>query len=141
VIFDPHCITGADLQAMDRAHRMGQAKDVNVHRFIAKGTIEGTEYLRQMAKQQHANIDVDGSTAERRTFDGYKPDETNKGWCVCGGGTEIEVGELWGLRNLIEDSVDKERTLDLLGPGAHSAGGSYYIKRIPLSPGTSLSLT
>jgi len=63
VIFDPHCITGADLQAMDRAHRMGQAKDVNVHRFIAKGTIEGTEYLRQMAKQQHANIAVDGSTA------------------------------------------------------------------------------
>ena len=30
----------ADLQAMDRAHRIGQKKVVNVYRLITKGTLE-----------------------------------------------------------------------------------------------------
>ena len=29
-----------DLQAMDRAHRLGQKKTVNVYRLITRGTIE-----------------------------------------------------------------------------------------------------
>ena len=29
-----------DLQAMDRAHRLGQKKVVNVYRLIRKGTLE-----------------------------------------------------------------------------------------------------
>jgi TATA-binding protein-associated factor len=29
-----------DLQAMDRAHRLGQRKVVNVYRLITKGTLE-----------------------------------------------------------------------------------------------------
>ena len=29
-----------DLQAMDRAHRIGQKKVVNVYRLITKGTLE-----------------------------------------------------------------------------------------------------
>ena len=29
-----------DLQAMDRAHRLGQKKVVNVYRLISKGTLE-----------------------------------------------------------------------------------------------------
>ena len=33
-------ITAADLQAMDRAHRIGQKKVVNVYRLITKGTLE-----------------------------------------------------------------------------------------------------
>ena len=30
----------ADLQAMDRAHRLGQKKVVNVFRLISRGTLE-----------------------------------------------------------------------------------------------------
>ena len=35
-----HVNVGAPLQAMDRAHRIGQKKVVNVYRLITKGTLE-----------------------------------------------------------------------------------------------------
>jgi len=40
-----------DQQAMDRAHRLGQTKQVTVYRMITKGTIEERILLR--AKQKH----------------------------------------------------------------------------------------
>ena len=41
VIFMEHdWNSSADLQAMDRAHRIGQKKVVNVYRLITRGTLE-----------------------------------------------------------------------------------------------------
>ena len=40
-----------DLQAQDRAYRIGQQRDVYVYRFISVGTIEENIYMRQIYKQ------------------------------------------------------------------------------------------
>jgi len=40
-----------DMQAQDRAYRMGQKRHVEVYRLCAKGTIEEAIYLRQLYKQ------------------------------------------------------------------------------------------
>ena len=47
IIFDPNWNPARDLQAQDRAYRMGQRREVNVYRFISAGTIEEKLYARQ----------------------------------------------------------------------------------------------
>lgn len=40
ILFDPWWNPMVERQAMDRAHRIGQTKSVNVHKLVTKGTIE-----------------------------------------------------------------------------------------------------
>jgi DNA excision repair protein ERCC-6-like 2 len=86
VIFDPHWNPSWDLQAQDRAYRIGQVRDVDVFRLVSAGTIEEIVYARQIYKQQQANIGYNAST-ERRYFKGVQQDNTRK-------------GEIFGLANL-----------------------------------------
>ncbi|KAI5842765.1 putative DNA excision repair protein [Tricharina praecox] len=86
VIFDPNWNPAYDLQAQDRAYRIGQTRDVEVFRLISTGTIEEIVYARQVYKQQQASIGYNASV-ERRYFTGVMGDKTNK-------------GELFGLKNL-----------------------------------------
>lgn len=51
VIFDPNWNPMYDLQAQDRAYRIGQHRDVRVYRLISTGCIEENMYLRQVYKQ------------------------------------------------------------------------------------------
>ncbi|KAI0141700.1 P-loop containing nucleoside triphosphate hydrolase protein [Xylariaceae sp. FL1272] len=67
VIMDPHWNPSYDLQAQDRAYRIGQTRDVDVYRLISVGTIEEITYARQIYKQQQANIGYNASN-ERRYF-------------------------------------------------------------------------
>jgi hypothetical protein len=46
----------ADLQAQDRAFRIGQERDVEVYRLVAACTVEEQVYNRQLYKQQQANV-------------------------------------------------------------------------------------
>ncbi|UZJ53860.1 hypothetical protein CBS101457_003180 [Exobasidium rhododendri] len=71
VVFDPHWNPAHDLQAMDRAYRFGQTRDVDVYRLIGKGSLEETIYDRQLYKQQMGRIGYDASE-ERRYF---QPDD------------------------------------------------------------------
>ena len=89
VIFDPNWNPAIDLQAQDRAYRLGQKRDVDVYRLISAGTLEELVYSRQIYKQQMGSTMTDGKT-ERRYFDG-----------VQGGGKE-QRGELWGIGNLLK---------------------------------------
>uniref|UniRef100_A0A6P8HG51 DNA excision repair protein ERCC-6-like 2 isoform X2 n=1 Tax=Actinia tenebrosa TaxID=6105 RepID=A0A6P8HG51_ACTTE len=86
IIFDPTWNPANDLQAQDRAYRIGQRRDVQVFRLITSGTIEEMIYLRQVYKQQMANIAVRG-TSERRYFIGVEGEKDLK-------------GELFGMENL-----------------------------------------
>ena len=92
VIFDPNWNPSYDLQAQDRAYRIGQLRDVEVFRLISAGTIEEIVYARQIYKQQQANIGYTAST-ERRYFKGVQNKSDQK-------------GEIFGLQNLFTFHAD-----------------------------------
>ncbi|KAF2876065.1 P-loop containing nucleoside triphosphate hydrolase protein [Massariosphaeria phaeospora] len=86
VVVDPNWNPAWDLQAQDRAYRIGQTRDVEVFRLVSSGTIEEIVYARQIYKQQQANIAYNASD-ERRYFKGVMDQAGQK-------------GELFGLENL-----------------------------------------
>eukprot|EP01083_Nonionella_stella_P232797 820839_1 len=92
VVFDPNWNPSHDLQAQDRAFRIGQQKDVNVYRLFSSGSIEENIYLRQVDKQQIASTGYH-STRERRFFKG---------------------SELGGLSNLFKFEPYKTHTSSLI---------------------------
>ena len=100
VILDPSYSPAADLQAMDRAFRIGQLRDVSVYRLVAAGTIEELIYMRQMSKQQHSMVAVEGDVGQKRIFAGAKA-------------LPGMQGELWGFENLLGSLLNEaERVAD-----------------------------
>ena len=93
VIMDPNWNPSYDLQAQDRAYRIGQSRDVEVFRLISSGTIEEIVYARQIYKQQQANIGYTASN-ERRYFSGVQA-------------TPHQKGEIFGLANLFSYAADQ----------------------------------
>ncbi|KPP75863.1 hypothetical protein Z043_104846 [Scleropages formosus] len=86
VLFDPTWNPASDLQAVDRAYRIGQYRDVTVLRLISLGTVEEIIYLRQVYKQQLQSAVV-GKEHARRYFEAIQ-------------GPDGHSGELFGVRNL-----------------------------------------
>nr|XP_046243670.1 DNA excision repair protein ERCC-6-like 2 isoform X2 [Scatophagus argus] len=86
VLFDPTWNPASDLQAIDRAYRIGQCRDVTVLRLISLGTVEEVIYLRQVYKQQ-LQSSVVGKESARRYFEAVQ-------------GHGVYKGELFGIRNL-----------------------------------------
>jgi SNF2 family DNA or RNA helicase len=54
-----------DLQAIDRAYRFGQTRDVSVYRLLGAGSIEELIYARQLYKQQQMAIGYQASIQTR----------------------------------------------------------------------------
>ncbi|KAK7055149.1 DNA excision repair protein ERCC-6-like 2 [Favolaschia claudopus] len=88
VIFDPNWNPAHDLQAMDRAFRFGQTRDVSVVRLLGAGSIEELIYARQIYKQQQMVIGYNASI-QTRYFEGVQGDKTKQ-------------GELFGLNNIFK---------------------------------------
>ncbi|XP_029295210.1 DNA excision repair protein ERCC-6-like 2 isoform X2 [Cottoperca gobio] len=86
VLFDPTWNPANDLQAIDRAYRIGQCRDVTVLRLISLGTVEEVIYLRQVYKQQ-LQCTVVGKESARRYFEAVQ-------------GHGLHKGELFGIKNL-----------------------------------------
>ncbi|KAM7416043.1 hypothetical protein PAMA_018221 [Pampus argenteus] len=86
VLFDPTWNPANDLQAIDRAYRIGQCRDVTVLRLISLGTVEEIIYLRQVYKQQ-LQCSVVGNESARRYFEAVQ-------------GHGVHKGELFGIKNL-----------------------------------------
>ncbi|XP_078252275.1 DNA excision repair protein ERCC-6-like 2 isoform X2 [Rhinoraja longicauda] len=86
VMFDPTWNPANDLQAIDRAYRIGQCRDVKVFRLISLGTVEEIMYLRQLYKQQLHCAAV-GNENAKRYFNAVQ-------------GSKEHVGELFGVQNL-----------------------------------------
>ncbi|XP_069126621.1 DNA excision repair protein ERCC-6-like 2 isoform X2 [Argopecten irradians] len=101
VIFDPNWNPTHDLQAQDRAYRIGQRRNVQVYRLISAGSIEENMYLRQVYKQQLDSVAV-GNMNAKRYFDAISGDSEQK-------------GELFGVKNMFKlHSGDKCLTMDIL---------------------------
>ncbi|CAE6482361.1 unnamed protein product [Rhizoctonia solani] len=88
VIFDPNWNPAHDLQAMDRAYRFGQKRDVNVYRLLGAGALEELIYARQIYKQQQMQIGYEASV-QTRYFEGVQ-------------GSKSHQGELFGLKNIFK---------------------------------------
>ncbi|KAL3681420.1 hypothetical protein R1sor_024376 [Riccia sorocarpa] len=58
-----------DLQAMDRAHRLGQRRVVNVHRLIMRGTLEEKVMSLQRFKLSVANTIINAENASLNSMD------------------------------------------------------------------------
>jgi len=84
VIFDANWNPAYDQQAQDRCYRIGQRKDVQVLRLVAKGTIEELVYMRQLYKSHISEETVDG-TISNRIFHAVQDEEN---------------GELFGKSNI-----------------------------------------
>jgi TATA-binding protein-associated factor len=73
-----------DLQAMDRAHRIGAKRTVNVYRIITLGTFEERIMSLQQFKTLTANTVINaenqsfGTMETSNLFDLFKPTSTNK---------------------------------------------------------------
>jgi hypothetical protein len=63
-----HIDPAHDLQAMDRAYRFGQTRDVFVYRLLGAGSIEELIYARQLYKQQQMAIGYQASVQTRCVF-------------------------------------------------------------------------
>lgn len=100
VIFDPNWNPSWDLQAQDRAYRIGQTRDVEVFRLVSAGTVEEIVYARQIYKQQQANIAYTASL-ERRYFRGVQDQKDKK-------------GEIFGLVNLFSYQGDNVVLRDIV---------------------------
>ncbi|XP_048187053.1 DNA excision repair protein ERCC-6-like 2 isoform X2 [Perognathus longimembris pacificus] len=88
ILFDPTWNPANDLQAIDRAYRIGQCRDVKVLRLISLGTVEEIMYLRQVYKQQLHCVVV-GSENAKRYFEAVQ-------------GSKEHRGELFGIYNLFK---------------------------------------
>lgn len=88
ILFDPTWNPANDLQAVDRAYRIGQCRDVKVLRLISLGTVEEIMYLRQIYKQQLHCVVV-GSENAKRYFEAVQ-------------GSKEHRGELFGVHNLFK---------------------------------------
>lgn len=100
VVVDPNWNPSYDLQAQDRAYRIGQTRDVEVFRLISAGTIEEIVYARQIYKQQQAEIGYNASS-ERRYFKGVQEKKDQK-------------GEIFGMENLFSYQYDNVVLRDIV---------------------------
>lgn len=69
LIFEPCWNPTLDLQAQDRAHRLGQTRTVKVFRLVVQDSIEDYQFRTALAKQQLSNMVLDNS-AETWYFKG-----------------------------------------------------------------------
>lgn len=91
ILFEQSWNPAWEEQAQDRAHRIGQIRDVDVVRLVAQGTVEEMIYLRQIykthLKQDTLTEVADANAAAPRVFRGIQGDKDRK-------------GELFGFENL-----------------------------------------
>lgn len=101
VIYDPDWNPATDVQARERAWRIGQEKQVTVYRLITAGTIEEKMYHRQIFKQFLANR-VLNDPKQRRffkqndlmelfTLQDQKAESTETSAIFAGTGSEIKM--------------------------------------------------
>ncbi|CAH0490141.1 unnamed protein product [Peronospora farinosa] len=129
VVFDPDWNPSTDLQARERAWRIGQLKPVTVYRFVTAGTIEEKIYHRQIFKQ-YLSSKVLHEAKRKRCFNKHSlrdlfvlEDEKGEGEGVA------ETNELFVAGNVerpaeVEDGEEEEeKSVEQSGDGRNNTDG------------------
>ncbi|KAG1457849.1 hypothetical protein G6F56_006523 [Rhizopus delemar] len=91
IIFDSDWNPHQDLQAQDRAHRIGQTKEVRIFRLISTNSVEENILARANYK-----LDIDGKVIQAGKFDNKSTEEDREAF----------------LKSLLEDKADEEEEED-----------------------------
>ncbi|CAG2199104.1 BTAF1 [Mytilus edulis] len=97
-----------DLQAMDRAHRIGQKKVVNVYRLITRGTLEEKIMGLQKFKMTIANTVISQENSSLQSMgtdqllDLFSLDEKNKGEKIAGS----SQGDKWNKKESMQTVIE-----------------------------------
>ncbi|ORY71030.1 SNF2 family N-terminal domain-containing protein, partial [Pseudomassariella vexata] len=75
IFYDSDWNPTIDSQAMDRAHRLGQTRQVTVYRLITRGTIEERIRKRALQKEEVQRVVISGGGARGVDFSGRRPVE------------------------------------------------------------------
>lgn len=122
VLYDSDWNPQADLQAMDRAHRIGQTKQVVVFRFITENAIEEKVLERAAQKLRLDQLVIQQGRAQQQTKNAASKDELLN--MIQHGAASVfsstgATGALAGGKDLSEDDIDQilkkgeERTAEL----------------------------
>ena len=79
IFYDSDWNPTIDSQAMDRAHRLGQTKQVTVYRMITRGTIEERIRKRALQKEEVQRVVISGGGGAGVDFTTRSKDNRNKG--------------------------------------------------------------
>ncbi|XP_056018084.1 TATA-binding protein-associated factor 172-like [Ostrea edulis] len=101
-----------DLQAMDRAHRIGQKKVVNVYRLITRGTLEEKIMGLQKFKMTIANTIISQDNSSLQTMgtdqllDLFSLDDQAKGQQITSSGGSSDQGKRESIKSILENLGD-----------------------------------
>ncbi|PVU87879.1 hypothetical protein BB559_005836 [Furculomyces boomerangus] len=123
IIFDSDWNPQNDLQAMARAHRIGQKRQVSVYRFVSKGTVEEDILERAKRKMVLEYCIIKGMDTSGLNLEGVSKKNSDSGTGLSGstgnavGSTPFTKDELsailkFGARNMFSESNDDQKTLD-----------------------------
>lgn len=105
ILYDSDWNPQVDLQAMERAHRIGQTKPVRIYRMVCKGSIE-EKMLDKASKKLYLNAMVGEKHVDEDEEDGDKPDEGDDltGGSMSTGVTKSELIQLirYGANAILE---------------------------------------
>ena len=125
ILIDPDWNPANDLQARERAYRIGQQRTVTVYRLVTAGTLEEKVYQRQIFKQVLSNNVLKDPKMTRRVFkprdlrDLLAPPLTQS----AAGGTE--TGDLFGSADpSSETAVSEAKSVAITGNNFR-VGGSH----------------
>ena len=79
VFFDSDWNPAMDKQAMDRCHRIGQVRDVNIYRLVSEKTIEENIFIKQLQKRKLDEVVLDRGAFHQMGPDGEKSSGSGNG--------------------------------------------------------------
>ncbi|KAG8370817.1 hypothetical protein BUALT_Bualt13G0022900 [Buddleja alternifolia] len=124
IIFDPDWNPSTDMQARERAWRIGQTKDVTVYRLITRGTIEEKVYQRQIYKHFLTNKIL--KNPQQRRF--FKSRDMKDLFTLNDDGSSTETSSIFSQIseevNVVGARKDEQDEPKLLKPTTSDADGS-----------------
>ena len=116
IFYDSDWNQAMDKQAVDRAHRIGQTRDVHIYRLISEGSVEENIWKKQLQKRELDELVVDGGAFNTQSLTGKKWSAADVAG-ILGMSSEDSIygsSEVWKGRR---EDVDVERAMVMVEDG------------------------